>query len=407
MRIACAALGIVGALVAAASADPPSLAAEVTAHSDAAVARLRKNRTDPPTRCALGAAYALRGDLGHADLYLSGCEDVALAPDLSLAVARARHGLHEKLVDSDLAELHVATEPEGLPVRVAAFTDDVLPSPVTLWLPAQTYDVEIAGTEPWHAAGMTSDGPATETRTVTPEPRKRTTVFVDMRAHTTSAPADQPQHADFSSETATEAPATGAPPDVKHPPITAAKWRGIAEVPSGPQLEDPLAADRAIPHRRRHYAIGVRIGAGMFDDGDARATDGIDLAAVGRVRMRRGNPWWFLAFRADWSRRGGDAAMASSRIDALGFAVGPSVDLYAGGTIGLAALAQLRGDVRLSDARGDAGVHRLGAGLAAGLELTIPHSPLAFGVRFEQGLTPLVPGAYDRALLGEVGVDWR
>jgi hypothetical protein len=52
-------------------------------------------------------------------------------------------------------------------------------------------------------------------------------------------------------------------------------------------------------------------------------------------------------------------------------------------------------------------VSRTGASAAAGIEVAFPTTPLTAGVRFEQGLTELVPGARDRALLLELGVDWR
>ena len=44
---------------------------------------------------------------------------------------------------------------------------------------------------------------------------------------------------------------------------------------------------------------------------------------------------------------------------------------------------------------------------AADLELAFPTTPLTAGFRFEQGLTELVPGYRDRAVLVELGVDWR
>ncbi|CAN5707236.1 hypothetical protein BH11MYX3_BH11MYX3_39080 [soil metagenome] len=52
-------------------------------------------------------------------------------------------------------------------------------------------------------------------------------------------------------------------------------------------------------------------------------------------------------------------------------------------------------------------VNRTGASAAASVEVAFPATPLTAGVRFEQGLTALVPGYRDRALLVELGVDWR
>lgn len=55
----------------------------------------------------------------------------------------------------------------------------------------------------------------------------------------------------------------------------------------------------------------------------------------------------------------------------------------------------------------DVDVRRAGVAAALGLELSLPRSPFSAGLRFEQGLTTLVPGARDRAMLIELGVDWR
>jgi len=52
-------------------------------------------------------------------------------------------------------------------------------------------------------------------------------------------------------------------------------------------------------------------------------------------------------------------------------------------------------------------VHRAGYSLAAGAELALPTTPFTVGLRFEQGVTELVPGARDRAVLAEVGIDLR
>lgn len=73
----------------------------------------------------------------------------------------------------------------------------------------------------------------------------------------------------------------------------------------------------------------------------------------------------------------------------------------------LAVIAELRADLRLADARAGEPVHRAGLGVAAGVELALPRTPLTVGLRFEQGVTELVAGARDRAVLAEIGVDLR
>jgi hypothetical protein len=52
-------------------------------------------------------------------------------------------------------------------------------------------------------------------------------------------------------------------------------------------------------------------------------------------------------------------------------------------------------------------VRRLGLGIAAGAELALPAAPFTIGLRLEQGVTDLVAGARDRAILGEIGIDLR
>jgi hypothetical protein len=60
--------------------------------------------------------------------------------------------------------------------------------------------------------------------------------------------------------------------------------------------------------------------------------------------------------------------------------------------------------MRLGD---EMGVSTFGASAAANVEVVLPSTPITAGIRFEQGLTTLAPDTRDRALLLEVGVDWR
>ncbi len=52
-------------------------------------------------------------------------------------------------------------------------------------------------------------------------------------------------------------------------------------------------------------------------------------------------------------------------------------------------------------------VRGAGLAIAVGLEVALAGTPLTAGLRFEQGLTELVAGARDRAVVLELGVDWR
>jgi hypothetical protein len=159
-------------------------------------------------------------------------------------------------------------------------------------------------------------------------------------------------------------------------------------------------------HVARAYWLGLRVGGGMFDDGATTARAGIAVAATTRVLIfpqRR----TFLAGRLDWSRRGGVLS-----VDTIGASAGIGTTVVDTKTLGIALLAQVRGDLRLASSRGESmmtsvPVSRAGVAAAVGVEVSLPRTPFSAGLRFEQGLTTLVPGARDRALLFELGVDWR
>jgi hypothetical protein len=197
---------------------------------------------------------------------------------------------------------------------------------------------------------------------------------------------------------------TAPPPDVKHPSLMRDKYRGIAEPVTSEPIDDPLAGPMVRATAARAGWLGLRLGAGMFDDSAARARAGIALGVAGRIRVL---DFAFVALRADWSRRGGAVMTDARAIDVLGASAGAGVTVIDRGGVGLAVIGQIRGELRLADARADRAVHRAGAGVATGLELSLPTTPITLGVRFEQGVTALVAGARDRAVLGELGVDLR
>lgn len=195
---------------------------------------------------------------------------------------------------------------------------------------------------------------------------------------------------------------TGPPPDVQHPSLIQGKYRGVPDGAAGAAIDDPLAGPAGPAHGRPTW-LGVRLAGGMFDDSAADARAGIAVGLAGRYRLA---PRLFAAGRADWRRRGGDAMTAA--IDVLGAGAGLGATVAGGdGGPALAVIGQLRGDVRLADRRAGAPVRRAGLGIAAAAELALPATPFTVGVRAEQGLTELVPGARDRAVLVELGVDLR
>ena len=224
-------------------------------------------------------------------------------------------------------------------------------------------------------------------------------------------PVSRPATIDFSADD--DAPIeqyTGPPPDIQHPSLIRDKYRGVPEGAAGPPIDDPLAGGAA-PTTGRHHWLGLRLAGGMFDDTAAAARAGLAVGLAGRYRLAGR---MFIAGRADWSRRGGDAhgdsmTGAVDAIDVVGADAGLGATLAGGAPGGgaLAVIGQLRGDLRLADRRAGAPVRRAGLGIAAAAELALPATPFSVGVRVEQGLTELVAGARDRAVLVELGVDLR
>jgi hypothetical protein len=220
---------------------------------------------------------------------------------------------------------------------------------------------------------------------------------------------------------------TAPPPDIRHPSLLSDKYRGVAHASADAGLDDPLAL-RAAARSERRLWLGARLGAGMFDDAATSARAGFALAASSRYRIADAV---FLAARADWTRRGGssmtgtaDTSLTADTVDALGASMGAGITVLGRSPSArnphsvspaarppprpaLALIAQLRADLRLTDRRDAAPVRRAGLGIATGAELALPSTPFSVGARFEQALTELTPGARDRAILVEVGIDLR
>lgn len=387
--------GLVSALEAAADTR---LADALARTSDKDVAALRTNLADPATRCTLGAVYAKRGDLSRAALYLVGCDEAELPTEIAASITRIERDTRKRLRDSDLAMIEVVSTPAGMTATIDALPGETFITPTTLYLSPGEYQVQAA-----------SDGLVLR-NVVHAEKRSRGAVLLDAGGHVV-APATQPKQKtiDMSENGgAVEDGHTGPPPAVKHENMISEKYKlGIDAVASADHpgaLEDPMAV-REHRRRPRAYWLGVRIGGGMFDDGEAAARAGVATAATARFPLAGRT---FLTGRLDWSRRGGERETA---VDVVGFGAGAGATVVDTKAIGLAVLAQVRGDLRLASratmAMVDVPVSRAGATVAAGLELALPRTPFTAGVRFEQGLTTLLPNVRDRALLFELGVDWR
>lgn len=345
--------------------------ADAFAKSDKrAIATLREHEDDAAARCTLGAIYAKKHDLPRATLYLAGCSDVELPDEISAIVARANRDVAKK--KHQLSSIAISLEPKDatLTAQISALPGETFTVPATIWVKAGTYDLEA------------TDGQLTYKQQVTVKEFSRTSTVLDTKPK--KVPPPKTGKADFRDEAALEKPTEGSPAAVKRRSLMTDKYLGLAEGPAG-NLEDPLAVrqPRRVP---LPYWLGLRVGGGMFDDGASDARVGGAFGVAARYALA---PRYFLSARFDWSRRGGRS------IDVLGASAGAGANLVDG----IALIAQLRADVRFGADDG--------ASAAANVEVMLPATPITAGLRFEHGLTELVPGARDRALLLEVGVDWR
>ena len=373
-----------------ASADASPLTEALARHSEKDVAGLR-GRADLASRCTLGAVYAQRNDLPLASLYLSGCADAVLPAEIAGDVAKIDRELQKKLRDSDLAMIEVVTNPGGMTATITAFPGESFTTPAKLYLVEGDYDVE-----------ATLDGIVLK-NVVHAVKRSRGAVVLDAGGKIVGGKVIKDGTVDFAEEGGGGGEQhAGPPPAVPHKNMMNEKYqhgmKAVATAESNPNaLEDPFAV-RQERRTSRSFWLGLRLGGGMFDDGASQARAGVAIAATGRFTIA-GNA--FLAGRVDWSRRGGDP------IDVIGASVGVGISVADSQAISIAVLAQLRGDLRLASSSMDVPVKRVGVAAAVGVEASLPRSPFTAGVRFEQGLTTLIPGARDRAVLLELGVDWR
>lgn len=390
-----AAVLFVAGIVSAVDAVASPLSEALARHSERDVQQLR-GRPDLAARCTLGAVYAQRRDLSRAALYLAGCDDAELPADIAGGVARIQRDLKKQLDASDLAMIEVVSTPAGLTATVSALPAEPFTTPATLYLPAGDHEVSA------------SFGGSLLKNVIHAAKRSRGVVVLDAGIKTIEIKQPKTTQIDMSENGgAVDEKHDGPPPAVAHGNMMAEKYqkgmKAVAAVEPNPNaLEDPFAIRQA-PRAPRAYWLGLRVGGGMFDDSAARARAGLAVAATGRFALA--HPV-FLAARIDWSRRGGEGA-----IDVVGASAGAGLAIADRPAVAVAVLAQLRGELRLASERTmattDVDVRRAGVAAALGLELSLPRSPFSAGLRFEQGLTTLVPGARDRAMLIELGVDWR
>lgn len=365
------------AVVVAGTAEAGEYADAFAKADKATIAALRKQDA-VAARCTLGAIYAKKHDLARASLYLEGCRDQTLPDDISETVARALRDVTKQLRESELSSIVISIKPEGarLAARTTALPDETFTIPTTIWVKAGTYEIEA------------TDGSLTYKQTVTVGEFSRTSMLFETDAkHVTAAP--KTGKVDFRDESALETATQGSPAAIKHKSLIKDKYRGVATGPAG-NLEDPMEV-RRVERAPRELWLGLRAGGGMFDDDASDARVGGAVAATLRSAL---TSRVFAAGRLDWSRRG------SAAIDVVGASAGAGVQI----ANRVALIGQLRADLRFGDVMD---LNTLGASAAANLEVALPSTPITAGLRFEQGLTEIVPGARDRAVLLELGVDWR
>ena len=397
-----AGLVVVAALSTTAGASPLSDA--LARHGDAELAALRTQFGDAAARCTLGAIYAKRNDLPRAALYLTDCQDVALPDEIAAPVLQIVRDVKHRLDASRFSALDVMSQPEGLTAEIDALPGESFTTPATVWVAPGTHQIRATLAErSW-------------TQRVTTEPRKNTLIVIETGVGV-APPAPRTSKIDFVQDDPGGALGehhTGPPPDIKHPSLLKDKYRGLPDPTSEGPIDDPIAA-RATPAAERGVWLGARLGAGLFDDGSAAARAGVAVALAGRYRLTDA---MFAAARADWSRRGGE--VMTGTVNVLGASAGVGLTVIGRSAppasqptsrqrsgLAIALIAQLRGDLRLTDMRDTTPVHRGGLSVAAGAELALPATPFTVGLRFEQGVTELVAGARDRAVLAEVGIDLR
>ncbi|HEU0033389.1 MAG TPA: hypothetical protein VFQ53_22310 [Kofleriaceae bacterium] len=375
--------------LAAAPAHAGGFADALKRHSEQDVSALRDRKDDVAARCTLGAVYARRSDLSRAALYLAGCDDAELPDDIGKDIRQIYRDVRKQL--EDYAVIEVDSKHPGFVGEIDALPGERFAIPTTLYLKPGHYTLRAT------ANGTTVATPVNAVK------RSRGIAMIEADPNK-APPPPRTRNADFTDDPSVAAPQSGSPAAVKHKNMMRDKYlKGMqasgeqTAAPNPDAIEDPMAVRSSAPYRTRDLWLGLRLGGGMFDDGATAARAGVSIAAAARYTFV--DSPLFGAARLDYSRRGGDALA----IDAIGASAGVGYSV----TSAIAVIGQLRGELRLASSRMELPVSRAGLAAAIGAELALPSTPFTAGLRFEQGLTTVVPDTRDRAVLLEVGVDWR
>jgi len=324
------------------------LLAAATAHAD--------------DRCNTGKELATKGDLPRAALYLDSCSD-----DDGV---RVRNVVVHKLEATKLSHVTVTSMPDGIDGETDALPGEKFTTPATIWTKAGTYKITVGG----------------QTVEKTVEPHSRTTVIINV--------PPPPKPAKNGAVSFEEEPEQhkGPPPAVKHPTMLPKKY-AKPSAPTGEQIDDPFAhrgSDAVLSWR-----LGVRLSGGISDRTNADPHASIGIAV--RADRPLDGPALFTA-RLDFAHR---------ELDTIGANIGFAVIALERRSFVLTVGAALRGEVHMQSKLDTMDVNRAGIGGALDVDVAVLPLPLAFGLRAEQGFSELMSGMRDRAVLVEVGYDWR
>ncbi|MGE5186991.1 MAG: hypothetical protein ACM31C_33300 [Acidobacteriota bacterium] len=324
---------------------------------------------DPAERCAAGVAFEQKGDLSRAALYLEGCDDAQLAPELADAVGRASRELHKKLDASDLAVVDVISKPAGLDATIDALPGEHFTTPATLYVPAGHHALTVGGT----------------TVTVDTKPRARSPVLVDR--HVPPAPPPQDHRVDFNEGGGgPEAEQQVAPPpDQKHPPLTPCKYSNSC-TEAGSAIDDPLAEHASPPPEYPAVAMELRAGAAY-----ASALEP-SIGGVFAMRLGEAEPHPWVAWgRLGWSRR-------------------PDAKSWGGSIEGTEAIEKVIAAADTAWLALGAGFTQDtygGVGASALVELSLRRLPITLGAQYEQSFETSSMGTLPHVFVLELGGGWR
>jgi hypothetical protein len=313
-------------------------------------------------RCKQGMELATKGDLPRAALYLDSCTD-----DDGV---RVRNSVTHKLEATKLSHMTITSLPAGITGETDALPGEQFTTPATIWAKAGTYRITVGG----------------QTVEKVLEPHSRTTVIINV-----PPPPKEAKNGvvDFDEDPEKH---EGPPPAVKHGTMMPKKYLEPG-APSGEQIDDPFALRGG--RARIAWRLGLRASSGVADRDNAGAGLSVGIAALA-ARPLDGPV--MLTTRLDYAHRD---------LDTVGINVGFAYLAVRRASFVLSAAAALRGELHVQDTLDTMEVHRTGVGAAADLDLAVLSLPVGFGLRFEQSFTELMPGVRSRALLFELGYDWR